>query len=132
MQPLIHQASLHGLTMAVGGSGIVPGQNVELEITAERNILACVTLPSRWPFGFGRPRRQCLGYLHPEATQMLLPALDIEATLRVRIVEVEPAHARADGVDRISISVWGDPDDLARPANYALSFARARSGRTRG
>lgn len=125
MQPLIHQASLYGLTTPIGSSGIVPGQNVELEVTAERKIQVYANLPSRWPFGLGKPRRQCLGFLHPEATQLLLPALDVEATLRVRIVEVEPAHARPDGVDRVCISVWGDPDDLGLSSTKLITFARA-------
>jgi len=132
MQALIHQASLHGLTTPIVGSGIGPGQAVELEVTAEREILIYASLPSKWPFGLGRSRRKCLGYLHPEATELLLPALDREAMLRVRIVEVEPAHVRADGVDRVSISVWGDPDDLAQPSGHVLSFRRADLDETRG
>jgi hypothetical protein len=122
MQPLIHQASLYGLTLPISGSGIVPGQNVHLEITAEREIEVYANLPSRWPFGFGRPRRYCLGYLHPQATELLLPALYSAAPLRVRIVEVEPAHARADGVDRVVVSVWGNPDDLTRPSQHMMPF----------
>jgi len=128
MQPLIHQAGLYGLTMPIGGSGIVPGQTVALEITPEREIKVFANLPSRWLFGFGRPRRHFLGYLHPQATELLLPALYSEAPLRVRIVEVEPAHARADGVDRVCISVWGDPEDLARPSKHVMPFENAKSG----
>jgi hypothetical protein len=130
MQPLIHQASLYGLTVPIAGSGIVPGQDVTLESTAERNVEVYVDLPSRWPFGLGRPRRICLGYLHPMATELLLPALDIGASLRVRIVEVEPAHARADGVDSVCISVWGDPEDLEPSARHVMSFGRAQTDET--
>jgi hypothetical protein len=108
----------------------VPGQDVVLETSPDRTIKAYVDLPSRWLFGLGRPRRICLGYLHPRATELLLPALDIGASLRVRIVEVEPAHARADGVDSVSISVWGHPDDLAPPDQHVLSFSRAQTDAT--
>jgi hypothetical protein len=132
MQPLIHQASLHRLSLAIGGSGIVPGQNVDLEVTAEREICVYALLPSRLPFGLGRPHRHCLGFLQPEATKLLLSALDGKARLRVRIVEVEPAHARADGVDSVSISVWGDPDDFRAYAKNLREFARAQAGNGRG
>ena len=112
MQALIHQASLHGLKIRIRGSGMIPGQPVELECHAERKLAVLVTLPSRWLFGLGRPKRRVLGYLHPEASAILMPAIEKFATLRVRIVEIEPAHARTGGVDQISISVWGEPGDL--------------------
>jgi hypothetical protein len=131
MQVLIHQASLYGLTMPIRGSGIGPGQAVELEVIAKREIVVIAMLPSIWPFGLGRSRRRCLGYLYPEAVDLLLPALEREAVLRVRIVEVEPAHVRADGVDRVAISVWGEPDDLFETSRPVISFRRAGSDVTR-
>lgn len=131
MQVLIHQASLYGLTMPIRGSGIGPGQAVELEVIAEREIAVIAMLPPIWPFGLGRSRRRCLGYLYPEAVDLLLPALEREAVLRVRIVEVEPAHVRADGVDRVAISVWGEPDDLFETSRPVISFRRAGSDVTR-
>jgi len=112
MQPLIHQASLYGLQTPIRGSGIVLGQTVELIQHPEDKLAVFVTLPSRWPFGLGKSRRQHLGYLHPEATGILLPAIARATPLRMRIVEIEPAHARIDGVDRVCISVWGDPAHL--------------------
>jgi hypothetical protein len=127
MQALIHQASLYGLTMSISGSGIGPGQTVELEVTADREIAVVVTFPSILPFGLGRSRRRCLGYLSPEVVDLLMPALEREAVLRVRIVEVEPAHVRADGVDRVSISVWGEPHDLVETSRPVISFRRAGS-----
>lgn len=112
MQALIHKASLHGLKIRIRGSGIVPGQPVELECHAERELAVVVTSPSRWSFGLGKPKRRILGYLHPEASAMIMPAIEKAASLRVRIVEIEPAHARMEGVDQISVSVWGEPADL--------------------
>lgn len=42
----------------------------------------------------------------------IAPAIEEQAVLHVRIVEIEPVHARADGIDQISISVWGEPSAL--------------------
>lgn len=112
MQALIHQASLYGLKIRIRGSSMIPGQPVELECHAEQKLAVFVRLPLRWSFGLGRPKRRILGYLHPEASAILMPAIEKSASLRVRIVEIEPAHARPEGVDQISISVWGEPEDL--------------------
>lgn len=106
MQALIHKASLHGLKISLRGSGIVPGQPVELECHAERKLAVVVTSPSRWSFGLGKQKRRILGYLHPEASAIIMPALERSASLRVRIVEIEPAHARTEGMDQVSISIW--------------------------
>jgi len=43
---------------------------------------------------------------------MISPALERQAKLRVRIVELEAAHARPEGVDQVSVSVWGKPSDI--------------------
>lgn len=112
MQALIHQASLHGLQIPIRGSSMVPGHSVELALDPDYIVAAFVTLPSRLPFGFGQPRRKHLGYLEPEVAKKIAPAIEKQVVLRVRIVEIEPAHARADGIDQISISVWGAADAL--------------------
>lgn len=112
MQALIHQASLYGLKIPIRGSGLVPGQTVELKLDPDHGVAAFVALPSRLPFGIGKPRRRHLGYLDPEIAERIAPAIKKHAILRVRIVEIEPAHVRSDGVDQISISVWGDAKAL--------------------
>ena len=113
MQALIHQASLYGLRIPIRGSDMAPGHAVELALDPDYIVAAFVKLPSRLPFGLGRPRRKHLGYLEPEVAEKIAPAIEKQALLRVRIVEIEPAHARPDGVDQISISVWGEPRCLA-------------------
>ena len=50
-----------------------------------------------------------LGYLGDHTKALLMPALEIGAQLRVRIVELDAGHLRTNGCDRIAISVWGDP-----------------------
>jgi hypothetical protein len=41
-----------------------------------------------------------------------MSALEKNAPLRVRIVDLEAAHLSADGKDRVSISVWGNSSDI--------------------
>ncbi len=115
MQALIHQARLHGLRIPIRGSSMAPGHPVELALDPDYIVAAFVTLPSRLPFGLGRATRKHLGYLDPQVAEKIAPAIEKQAVLRVRIVEIEPAHARTDVDDRISISVWGEPDALPVP-----------------
>jgi len=44
-----------------------------------------------------------------QATKMLTHALQKQAYLRVRIVEVEPPHLSRSAQGAVFLSVWGDP-----------------------
>jgi hypothetical protein len=89
-------------------------------------IAAFVMLPSRLPFGFGKFRIVRAGYLGNQAKALLWPAFEKPAPLRVRIVEILAAHLNADGKNRISILVWGDPADVAPGVPRASLFSRSR------
>ena len=115
MQALIHQTTLHGLQFPIRGSGVTLGQTVHLKCEKDHRVAVFVKLPLRWTFGLGGTRLRQLGYLPVEAAKFVTPALERQAVLRVRIVELEPAHARAEGVDQVCVSVWGKPADL-KPA----------------
>ncbi|PZX41212.1 hypothetical protein LY56_02415 [Roseinatronobacter thiooxidans] len=115
MQALIHQTTLHGLQFPIRGSGVTLGQTVHLKCEKDHRVAAFVKLPVRWTFGLGGTRLRQLGYLPVEAAEFVTPALERHAVLRVRIVELEPAHARTEGVDQVCVSVWGQPADL-KPA----------------
>lgn len=112
MQALIHQTRIQGLQFAIKGSGVTLGQDVRLEYDQENRVAAFVTLPARWSFGFTKNRYKQLGYLGADAATLISPALERQAPLRVRIVELEPAHARGEGIDQVSVSIWGEPSDL--------------------
>ncbi|ATX67113.1 hypothetical protein [Roseinatronobacter bogoriensis] len=112
MQALIHQTRIDGLQFAIQGSGVTLGQDVALEYDQQNRVAAFVKLPARWSFGFSRNKRKQLGYLGPDAAMLITPALERQAPLRVRIVELEPAHAREEGIDQVSVSIWGRPSDL--------------------
>ena len=108
MQPLIHKASVN-LTANKLPLGVSLNDAVILCLNDDGKITAILTLPSRLPFGIGKPRKIALGTLGQHATILIKPALETSAYLRVRVVEIEPAHLSLDGKNRLQISVWGDP-----------------------
>lgn len=112
MQVLIHKTSLVRLDSNLRISGVGLGDPVQLLQEGESDIAAFVMLPSRLPFGLGKPQVVRAGHLGSQAKALLWPAFEKDAPLRVRVVEILGAHLAGDGVDRISISVWGDPADI--------------------
>lgn len=129
MQVLIHKTNLVRLEPRLPKLGIGLSDPVQLLQEGDSNIAALVTLPSRFPFGFGKPRTMRIGYLGEQAKSMLWPALEKAAPLRVRIVGVLTAHLKGDGMNQISISVWGDPADIATERQeYSHSMDSGSSG----
>ncbi len=111
MQPLIHKASVH-LTAKTLPASVSPGDPVRLLLQDDGTIIVILTIPSRLPFGLGRSRELVAGTLGQQATDLLRPALQISAHLRLRVVEIEPAHLSSNGQSQLYISVWGDPKSM--------------------
>ena len=109
MHILIHKANLVRLQLPVRGLRLGLGEAVVLVHDNASEVAVMAMLPSRLPFGLGRLRKVKLGYLGEHTKALLMPALEIGAQLRVRIVELDAGHLRTNGCDRIAISVWGDP-----------------------
>ena len=126
MQVLIHKTSLVRLDSNLRISGVGLGDPVELLQEGESDIVAFVVLPSRWPFGLGKSQIVRAGYLGSQAKALLWPAFEKDALLRVRIVEILAAHLSGDGLNRISISVWGDPADIIPIVPKRTIFSRSR------
>ena len=122
MQPLIHKASVN-LTISKVPQSVSPGDALTLYLQEDGRIIATCMVPSRLPFGLGRPVELVLGYLGRQATDILRPALERYAHLRVRIIEIEPAHLSPFGKASLFISVWGDPKVLmsTRPSNQIFT-----------
>ena len=113
MQVLIHKTNLIRLEPNLRIADVGLADPVQLLQEDDTDIAAFVMLPSRLPFGLGKPRIVRAGYLGDQAKALLWPALEKAAPLRVRIVEIIAAHINGGGVNRISISVWGNPADIA-------------------
>ncbi len=109
MQILIHKANLVRLSLPVRGLRLGLGEAVVFVHDSASEVAVMAMLPSRLPFGMGRLRKVQLGYLGDHTKALLMPALELDAQLRVRIVELDSGSLRSDGCDRIAISVWGDP-----------------------
>ena len=111
MQILIYKTDL-SVTQAPGW--LAPNAPVRILIEADGSVGAYAERPAGL-FGLrpGGPVR--IGALSAQAQELLLPALETGAHLRVRIVELVPSHLAPGGQARIAVSVWGDPDRL-RPS----------------
>ena len=126
MQVLIHKTGLVRLSANRRMARIGLGDPVQLQQEGATDIAAFVMLPSRMPFGLGKSRITRAGYLGNQARALLWPAFEKDAALRVRIVEILAAHLASDGLNRISISVWGDPADIVPSGPITPIFSRSR------
>lgn len=126
MQALIHKTSLVRLEMNLHISGVGLGDPVQLLQEGESDIAAFIMVPSSMPFGLGKSRIVRAGYLGSQAKALLWPAFEKNASLRVRIIEILGAHLAGDGVNRIFISVWGDPADITPSVPKRTIFSRSR------
>ena len=125
MQILIHKANLVRLSLPVRGLRLGLGEAVVLVRENASDVAVMAMLRSRRPFGLGRLRKVKLGYLGDHTKATLMPALELDTQLRVRIVELDAAHLRTDGCDRIAISVWGDPAGMIpRGSRWSDLFVR--------
>lgn len=125
MQPLISKASVH-LTASSLPRCVSSGDAVSLRMRDDGTIAAIVSIPSRLPFGFGRSREFMAGTLGQQATNLLRPAIEKAMHLRVRVVEVEPAHLSGTGHRRLFLSVWGDPVSVMSDTSRYSIFSRRR------
>ena len=121
MQVLIHKTSLHRLQMKLSKMATVLGDAVQLVLESNDNVAVYFIEPSRFPFGFGKSRLVRAGYLDNQAKALLMPALEKDAPLRVRIVDMKAAHLSADGTDSVSISVWGNSADILCKSTQLMS-----------
>jgi hypothetical protein len=94
-------------------SWLVPNDPVALALEPDRSVGVYVQPPERWvPFlPPARPVR--IGCLGPRGSDLLRPALEAGARLRVRVVDL--AHHTTAGAPqrRVALSVWGEAGALA-------------------
>lgn len=127
MEALIHKVALIRLELDPHSAGVSPGDTVMLLCEADEVVSAYVSLPSRLPFGLGKRRRRRLGVLDMQSSRMLVPALERQAPLRVRVVEIEFPHLNRNRLNTVYISVWGKRSDLIPRENpMARIFSRSR------
>lgn len=125
LQPLIHKASINLASSSIPRQ-VAPGDIAKLHLNDDETIAVILTISSRWPFGWGKAKEWVAGVLGAQASDILRPALRKGARLRVRIVELEPAHLSADNQSRLYISVWGDPGVLTAEQPKFQIFSRSK------
>ncbi len=123
MQIFIRKANLVRLQLPVRGLRLGLGEAVVLVHHNTSEVAVMAMLASRLPFGLGGSRKTKLGYLGDHTKALLMPALELGTQLRVRLVELDAAHLRADGCDRIAISVWGDPAGMMPRGSRRSDFS---------
>ena len=126
MQILIHKTSLLRLEVNLRRDAIYLGDPMHLLQEGTDDVAAFVQLPSRLPFGIGKARSVRAGYLGNHAAKLIMPALVKGGQLRVRIVEIQARHLNSEGIDFISISVWGNPADIIPTVPFGRVFSRSR------
>ncbi|KPQ06626.1 MAG: hypothetical protein HLUCCA12_10090 [Rhodobacteraceae bacterium HLUCCA12] len=115
MQVILHKTPLLPAAETPPSLGLELGDAVELEAEAEGTVRASIWRHGMWlPLVGRRARRVPLGHLRPEAAELVAPALSQGTDLRVRVVEICPAHLSEDGRDYVCLSIWGDRDRLRR------------------
>lgn len=117
LQPLIHKAALRDIAVHVARAGLSIGDEAALHLLPDGRI-GVFTRRSRRILGL-IPRRVTLqlGVLGPQASRIILPAVENAEPLRVRIVGLTPEHLVPEGGrTEIHISVWGHPRHAVAPA----------------
>lgn len=123
MQVILHKTPLVPLAESPATFGLTLGDSVELQADPTGAVMAVFRRKGAWLPLLGRRTRQVpIGQLVPEAADMVAPALRCGTDLRVRVVEICPAHLSAEGQDAVCLSVWGDRDRLAQARNHEAAF----------
>jgi hypothetical protein len=116
MQLLIYKTEL---VVERAPGWLEPNSPIELRAQAHGTVVAFAQRPPRLLPLFGQARPVRIGGLDETAGVLLRPALEAGLALRVRIVEIHPAHLTADRQARISVSVWGGAAKLMGAGPYA-------------
>jgi hypothetical protein len=118
MQTMIYKTEL---VVERAPAWLAPNSPVELRPQADGTVVAFARRPSGWTSVFWGERSVRIGMLNEDAAMLVRTALGTGIALRVRIVELHPAHLTTDRRARISVSVWGPGSKMARSGTFAAS-----------
>ena len=117
MQTLIYKTNI---VVERAPAWLAPNSPLILRPQADGTVAVFGRQPSRWLnrlLGLSRVIR--IGALREDAVALLRPAFEGGSILRVRIVELHPAHLTTDRRARISVSVWGGSAKMAGSGSFA-------------
>lgn len=114
LQPLIHKAAVHDISVHVARTGLSIGSEAELHLLPDSRIGVFARLSRRFLGIIPRQVTVLIGVLGPQASALIAPAVERDELLRVRIVGLTPEHLTAPGFGpEVHVSVWGDPRHIA-------------------
>jgi hypothetical protein len=90
------------------------GDNAVLVSSSEGKIGVFYQREYRFMLFFKRTKRYFLGYLDPDITLLISPAIKAAIRMRVRIVDRLPAHMSELGKETVCVSVWAEGDQWDR------------------
>ena len=90
------------------------GDNAVLVSSSEGKIGVFYQREYRFMLFFKRTKRYFLGYLDPDITLLINPAIKAAIRMRVRIVDRLPAHMSELGKETVCVSVWAEGDKWDR------------------
>ncbi|MDA0354355.1 MAG: hypothetical protein O2838_02450 [Proteobacteria bacterium] len=90
------------------------GDNAVLVSSSEGKIGVFYQREYRFMLFFKRTKRYFLGYLDPDITLLIDPAIKAAIRMRVRIVDRLPAHMSELGKETVCVSVWAEGDQWDR------------------
>jgi len=120
LQPLLAQAQVAEIAFNVARSGLTLGDKASLAIADEGRV--AVLAETSAPFLlWSRRKMRLLGYLSPADGAIVLPRLEANDLLRVRIVGLTPEHLGQDGRAGMQISIWGHQPYIRQDAKHSDS-----------
>ncbi|MGO4909427.1 hypothetical protein ACEN2J_13975, partial [Pseudorhodobacter sp. W20_MBD10_FR17] len=114
IEPILHQAAVCDLTMALKSTGLSIGDTAELRLGDDHRVAVYAHILRRRLF-IRRSVLRHVGYLDAHAAMVLAPNLRNDEHLRVRIVGLTPEHLAHDGRAEMHVSVWGTARHASAP-----------------
>lgn len=113
IEAIIHKAAVRDLQTPIRDTGLSIGDPAELHLCDDGSVAVWGIIRKR-SFFFRRAVLAHLGFLAPQASAIVAPALLQGETLRVRVVGLTPEHLATDGKAEMHVSVWGNLRHIMR------------------
>ena len=115
MLPIVHKAAVEQLSVSPSQLRLNIGDPAELSLGESGEVTVSVTRQKRDLLLRRKTRSVKLGLLEAAAAARVTAALRAGEPVRVRIVNISPAHLTADRTESVHVSVWAEESHGARP-----------------
>lgn len=104
LHPILGKARVHGLAVNIASSGLCLNDPAELQVGTEGQLQVLARIRRRFLGLVPRQVLRVIGHLGPRSTTLLLPYLEDETPLRLRIVGLTPEYIAQP---EVFVSIWG-------------------------